>query len=743
MNAQIANALTIIIPVYNAAEKLARCLESVFANTSLSDACRLLIIDDAGGEAALEKIYGGIRDKFASVVRNPQNLGYTKSINRAIALCPGRDVLLLNSDTMVTAGWIEKLRAVANSSPDIGTVTPVSNNAGEFSVPRPNENIPPPGLGLAEMAQIVEECGRGQTFAVPTGNGFCLYIRRPLLDKIGLFDEINFPRGYGEENDFCMRALEAGFRNLVALDTYIWHAGHSSFGESRSSLERAGLEKLQALYPDYFNMTSIFRTDKTLQKVRTKIGATLEEFSRRENQSPETSASIAENSQDYMSAARRLGKIIINYARRNGLRRTAWKIVRNSALALRRGSLRQSMKKIDDMYEAMYARQNQPAVFDVDMPDELAARREEIMELVGQADGLACIIDHSWGGGANAYSRRKIREYMDSGQAVLHLSHAEGRNFAYAVFYGPRGHIVYRIGNIAEALDADWLPISEIFVNELVLWDGPDNGANACEAMAHVTAKIMGRCGIAKHMVIHDFFSLCQSYNLLGSEGIYCGLPGRCDGHCAKFGRNIEEWRRIFAGFLADMDEITCFSHSSADIVRQVYPHVGAKIRVVPHKPLVTFGETFAPPTDGPLTIAVIGGINVSKGLEIVRALPPLLKEDERLVIIGPCERFCQDEKVVFHGVYQRGDLPGLLRKYGVTAGLVPSVWPETFCYVVQECMALGLPLVSFDLGAQGERIGKYEKGLLAPQINAESALETLRRLDARRGNENPDCKTT
>ncbi|WP_303193127.1 glycosyltransferase, partial [uncultured Desulfovibrio sp.] len=72
-------------------------------------------------------------------------------------------------------------------------------------------------------------------------------------------------------------------------------------------------------------------------------------------------------------------------------------------------------------------------------------------------------------------------------------------------------------------------------------------------------------------------------------------------------------------------------------------------------------------------------------------------------------------------------------KKYGVTVGLVPSVWPETFCYVVQECMQLGLPLVAFNLGAQGERVGKWEHGLLADEISAAGAYKALLALDARR----------
>lgn len=715
--------LTIIIPVYNAAAKLQNCLASISAHTPLSDTCQLLLIDDAGGEPALEALYASL-PPHASLVRNPQNLGYTKSINRAIRLCPGRDVILLNSDTMVTPGWIEKLRAHAHSDPAIGTVTPVSNNAGEFSVPKANENPIPPGLSHEAIARIVEECGRGKTFDAPTGNGFCLYIRATLIKAIGLFDEINFPRGYGEENDFCMRAYYAGFRNIVALDTWIWHAGHSSFGEARIAQELAGFEKLRALYPDYFSLVQKFQTDPTLLRVRAAIGRRIDA----------AAMQAGVHASDNPGVGRRLFAVVRDYAHKYGLARTARKIAKNTWKTLRAGSLDGALDKLDSMYRFMLQGPPPPAapVIPFDIPD-----KKDILDLLDGTSGLVCLVDHNWGGGANIYARNRIEAWLGEGQAVLRLAHPPEKPFVYAVFHAPAGRLVYRLKNAAQILDQDWLPFSEIFINELVLWDGPDNGENAAKALAAIVKRL---CALAKarqipmKMPVHDFFCVCPSFNLVGPNDVYCGLPDEAGCRECQAAVDMGEWRAVFRELFDNLAEIICFSASSANIIRRIYPEAAQKISLVPHKPLVEWQEKFEPKAKGPMRVAVIGNINVTKGLNIVREMQGLLGRDERIVVLGGCEGFeAEADKIVFHGPYQREELPALLEQYGITIALVPSVWPETFCYVVQECMGMGLPLVCFGLGAQAERVGGYDRGMLARDITAASAYRALRELDARR----------
>src|SRR5262249_39068630 len=143
------------------------------------------------------------------------------------------DVVLLNSDTIVTQGWLDKLVRCAESDPMIGTITPFSNNAEICSFPRFCENNAWTGESdVEQIAQALERAAAPVYPDLPTGVGFCLYIRRVLIDEIGAFDPV-FGLGYGEENDYCMRATEHGFRNVLCDDTFVVHLGGSSFGDKR------------------------------------------------------------------------------------------------------------------------------------------------------------------------------------------------------------------------------------------------------------------------------------------------------------------------------------------------------------------------------------------------------------------------------------------------------------------------------------------------------------------------------
>lgn len=271
------NSLTIVVPVYNAAEKVRECIKSIIKNTTLSDKVKVLIIDDCSPDKEVDKVLKEFENcDFITIERNEKNLGYTKNINKAIKLCDDSDVILLNSDTIVTLGWIEKIQEKAYLSKSIGTVTPVSNSAGAFSVPKQGTNLIPKHLDVNSMAKEVEQVGKGLYFSVPTGNGFCFYIKRSVFDSIGLFDEINFPIGYGEENDFSMRCKGDGFFNLVALDTYIFHHEHCSFSEKSKDLMERGISKVNSLYPRYVKEINVFSENNLFNFIKNKISENIE-----------------------------------------------------------------------------------------------------------------------------------------------------------------------------------------------------------------------------------------------------------------------------------------------------------------------------------------------------------------------------------------------------------------------------------------------------------------------------------
>jgi glycosyltransferase involved in cell wall biosynthesis/GT2 family glycosyltransferase len=254
----------IIIPVYGAAKELRACLESVVRETRH----RVTLIVDGPQDAAVESV---IADFDFRVLRNERRLGFVGSVNRGMRETSS-DVVLLNTDTIVTPRWIEKLIDAAYSSGDVGTVTPLSNHATLCSIPRAfEENLLPTGFDAASFAAVVENVSQRSYPRIPTGVGVCLYIRRALLDDVGLFDEQHFGLGYGEENDFCMRALARGWVHVADDATFIYHAGHRSFGASRAQLQRRGAAALRRLHPRYMATIAAFMKSDPLAEIRARI----------------------------------------------------------------------------------------------------------------------------------------------------------------------------------------------------------------------------------------------------------------------------------------------------------------------------------------------------------------------------------------------------------------------------------------------------------------------------------------
>lgn len=260
-------SIDIIVPVYGAAEELRTCLASVARETDLSRHRLMLVIDGPQADA-VESIVAAAE---ATILRNETRLGFAGAVNRGMRESSS-DVILLNSDTIVTIRWIEKLIDAAYSSPDIGTVTPLSNHATLCSVPRSfEENLLPTGLDVASFAALVESASAHSYPRLPTGVGFCLYIRRALLDDIGFFDAARFGFGYGEENDFCMRALARGWLHVADDATFVYHAGNRSFGRSRSRLMRRARTTLRRLHPRFMTTIAEFMRIDRMSEVRARI----------------------------------------------------------------------------------------------------------------------------------------------------------------------------------------------------------------------------------------------------------------------------------------------------------------------------------------------------------------------------------------------------------------------------------------------------------------------------------------
>ena len=270
--APAAFKVTVIIPIYNAASAVLACLNSVIRCTDARH--RIVLADDASTDKALVQALLELAEQHPHVryVRRAVNLGFLQNVNLAAAECQD-DVVLLNSDTEVCTGWIDRLQRAAYSSPAAAAVSPCSDNASlvtllaaEFLRRFDNETV------QAELAQ----CAQQHFPELPTLVGFCMYIKRNAIVELGLFDPI-FGRGYGEEDDFCQRARAAGWKLLLAPDVYVRHLGAASFGsgEGLKTSQRRNRNVLQQRWPDYESNVRTWWRDLPLRWQAERLRATL------------------------------------------------------------------------------------------------------------------------------------------------------------------------------------------------------------------------------------------------------------------------------------------------------------------------------------------------------------------------------------------------------------------------------------------------------------------------------------
>lgn len=258
--------IDIIVPIYNAYEEVVRCYESVMLHTDMKNV-NLIMINDCSTDSRIKEFLEIVKEQEGVVVlENQENLGFVKTTNLGMKYS-GNDVILLNSDTIVTKGWIAKIQKCAYSEEEIGTVTPLSNNGAICSVPKFNvDNQIPQGYTIESFAELIEKISLKRYTEIPTGVGFCMYVKRELIDQIGYLDEELFGKGYGEENDFCMRAKEIGYINVICDDTFIYHSGSMSF-ENTEKLLSKNLSTLIKKYPLYQNVIDKFITSLPIRDI--------------------------------------------------------------------------------------------------------------------------------------------------------------------------------------------------------------------------------------------------------------------------------------------------------------------------------------------------------------------------------------------------------------------------------------------------------------------------------------------
>lgn len=279
-------SVSIIIPIFNAYDELQKCIESVLRYTD-SD-IPILLMDDASSDPRVSTFLRSVDENYAniSVHTSQLNQGFVVNCNKAFNILQhDHDCVLLNSDVIVTKNWLYKLIRAAYISDDIGTVTPLTNNGTICSVPVWLENNRiPEGLDIDSFANLVELVSLHQYPELPTAVGFCMYIKRNVLNEVGYFNESAFGRGYGEENDFSSRVISCGYKNIVDDSTFVYHAGGKSFGEeNKDDLILHNLKILSKIHPDYSYRVSKFIESKPLEQILKNINLAITIYRARES----------------------------------------------------------------------------------------------------------------------------------------------------------------------------------------------------------------------------------------------------------------------------------------------------------------------------------------------------------------------------------------------------------------------------------------------------------------------------
>lgn len=255
--ADSAPSVEIVICVHNAIDDVIRCLDSIRRHTTHPHS--IAVIDDGSRPDVRHRLEHYISGRpWIRLIVNESNLGYTRTANLGLSRSSAEWVVLLNSDTVVTPGWLEGLFECAYSDQSIKFVGPISNAASWQSMPEISDtagkwkvNTVPMGASVDEIAYLVRDKSNRDFPKVPLLNGFCMLMEREALETLGFFDEQAFPKGFGEENDLCVRAAEAGFKLAIADHVYIYHSKSASFGRKRRDrLSHEGKQALKRKHPD-------------------------------------------------------------------------------------------------------------------------------------------------------------------------------------------------------------------------------------------------------------------------------------------------------------------------------------------------------------------------------------------------------------------------------------------------------------------------------------------------------------
>ena len=612
----------VVVPIYIGTAELDACLLSLEA--TLPRASRLILVNDGSPDPAIAERLGRVIGRRVTVLTHALPRGFPSAVNTGLVhLGPdrNRDVVILNADTVVGAGWLERLSAVAHSDPAIGSCTPLSNDGTLVSYPEPGKpGDAPGGAELEALNALCWEANGADAVDIPTGVGFCMLMKGACLAEVGPLRDDVFAQGYGEENDWCLRAAHLGWRNVAAPGVFVSHSGGRSFGAAKTMLLQRNAAVLERLHPGY---------------------------------------------EAYVKDA------------------------------LAAEPLRQARRRID---------------------------RLKLLRSPGQP--ATALITHDDGGGVERHVAWRCAALAASGRRPIVLFPA-GKAGQCSVSLGA-GEEAAKLPNLRFDLPDELPALASLLTEAGVAEFEIHHLLNHDPSVTTLPALL----GAPYDVYVHDYGHWCPRITLTSRGQRYCGeplSPDECEECIADLGSRygpevtVRGLRARSTQLLDHARRVAVSCNDVAGRIRRQFPSTRPEI-VAWEDPSPALPAGLRRPGAGrEVHVVVVGAIGIEKGYDVLLGCARDAARRElplRFTVVGYTtddDRLMASGRLFVTGRFEEGEGLALVREQRATLGLVPSVWPETWCYALSLLMQAGLPVCAFALGAQSERIERAATGWLLP----------------------------
>ena len=744
-------AIDIIIPIYNAYDDLIKCIESVKKHTDLSTH-RLILINDCSPDERILPLLRSEEAENVVVIDNEQNAGFSNNVNKGMLYSQDRDVILLNSDTIVTENWVEKIVECAYSKPEIGTVTPMSNSATLCSYPiMCQDNDIPENWTIDSLARVVERCSMKVYPRITVAVGFCMFIKRETIEKVGLFDAETFERGYGEENDFCNRAEQLGYIHVMCDNTFIYHKGTVSFlSEQKMALIAAHEKILVERYPAQMVRNSNYCNAGLDQYIRENIHIYTKANPNKKNVMYVVQADFRKDAFDNMGGTQHHVRdltmnmkdefnVYVMARDRDHLRVTMYSGEETLSLKYYIGD-KEGFPRIHDTELAKILK-NILMAFEINLlhVHHVHGLSFDIFDVAKELEIPVVLTMHDY-----YYvcpnvklvntTNEHCKGYQEASDCEACLKKNAGIHVSENYLNGWREN-ARRIFAKCDKLVVPSQAAKDVYLQYYPELDEKiiviEHGLEIEEENLDISNKPVQETAAVQQCFDVLFSDTSNPYAVNGwaylsgvnSENVSIYVEVTC-GEQVNYVQTTKAMRK-------DVSEAKCntayvYCGFSSSVFKPEYLNREIKIRLLlEYKDVLYTNGQYATcviadnKVERKYNVAFLGGMVPEKGSQKALEMICNSSEDIRWHIFGTIgDKELADletDNLVKHGTYRQQDIPQLMEENNVDVVCIMSIWPETFCYTLSEAVYCHIPVLVTDIGAAGERVKRHGYGWTVP----------------------------